>query len=370
MQIDLKIKIIESIAGYLGVDLESVLIEDEAGVLRIQVASEQVSIRHSLESGYVEQLSGVSFDICDDIWIAKKASVLWHWRPLYSVHGNSTAGVYVWPEDKACLFLGGHSVEDNMIDVSLYPFPSIYFFLGGPLSVHEGQRSLSSYFNHFCAFVAYETDPPLERLARSGYQLRSRTVFQYPFVEINSSVRHERKSDVPGIVFDAWRHSLSPSLGPDEAFLKAYRVLETVFAYAMRKQLLGGNEYNFYRFSRGVFSMTELDALESVFSLSSQKFTESSVAHFLAMYPSAVSTSLDGKYKKLGKWAMNSNSWSVPNDIRAALVYYVRCSLVHAKTKDDELFLLGPFSSDCQDALMALYCDIVNFSTSVVFDSY
>ena len=163
----------------------------------------------------------------------------------------------------------------------------------------------------------------------------------------------------------AYLCALRESTTTDVAFQKLYRVLEILFAGSFKDAIATAPLSKVIALIQSLTSKSELDTLKKLIDSSSTVFSRFTREDFDSLFDRH--RPQQQYYSNVTKWLNNTANQFPPNALRAHIIYYVRCALVHSKMNEKEPFLMGPFSPVQEDALKRLVEDTRDVIRDLLF---
>lgn len=213
-------------------------------------------------------------------------------------------------------------------------------------------------------FVIFSTDPPLLSLGECGLSFRRQNTFTFTWSNSLPAVAQARKTGIPEEAETAYLAALQDSGTSDVAFLRLYRVLEILFAGTYKDEIANADLSKVIALIQLFQSTSELDTLRKLVDKSTLNFTRFTKTDFEILF---AGHRPQGNYTKITNWLNDAATTIPPPGIRALIIYYVRCALVHSKMTEKEPFLIGPFSFDQEEALKHLVEDTREIIKSLLY---
>lgn len=294
--------------------------------------------------------------ITGKILTAKQGNSVFNVRGLNADNKYIDAGIYEITEinsGKTVVFTGSFNNVCENLDLTC--FPEILL----AIAVLEKTRCADSVswmniLECLGPFVIFQNDPPLLSLAECGLSFRRQNTFSFTWSNSLPTVVQTRKPGIPSEAETAYLAALHDSVTADIAFLRLYRVLEILFAGTYKDEIAKADLCKVISLIQNFQSMSELDTLKKLVEKSTSSFTHFTNTDFNNLF---AGHQPGGNYTKITNWLSNTSNTIPPDEIRALIIYYVRCSLVHSKLTGKEPFLIGPFSFNQEEALNHLVED-------------
>lgn len=213
-------------------------------------------------------------------------------------------------------------------------------------------------------FVIFSTDSPLFAFGECGLSFRRQNAFSFAWSNSLPSVAQVTKSGTPEEAETAYLAALHDSATADVAFLRLYRVLEILFAGTYKNQIANAPLSKVIALIQLFQSTSELDTLKRLLDTSTLNFTRFKNTDFDALF---LKHRPQGNYTKITTWLNDAATTIPPPEIRAFIIYYIRCALTHSKMTEKEPFLIGPFSLAQEEALKNLVEDTREIIKSLLF---
>lgn len=214
-------------------------------------------------------------------------------------------------------------------------------------------------------FVVFPTDPPpLLSLGECGLAVRRQNTFSFTWSNNIPSVVQSMKAGIPEEAEAAYLAALQDSAIADVAFLRLYRVLEILFAGTYKDEIANADLGRVIALIQLFQSTSELDTLRKLVDKSNTNFSRFTKSDFDILFRGHRP---QGNYTKIATWLNDTTTTPLPVGIRAHIIYYVRCALVHSKMTEKEPFLIGPFSPDQEEALKRLVEDTRDIVKNLLF---
>jgi hypothetical protein len=214
-------------------------------------------------------------------------------------------------------------------------------------------------------FVISSTDPPpLLSLGECGLSLRRQQTFSFTWSNSLPEIAQTIKTGIPKEAETAYLAALHDSTTADVAFLRLYRVLEILFAGTYKDEIANADLSKIIALIQLLNSTSELDTLKKLVDKSTLNFTHFTKTDFDTLFPGHRPK---GNYAKIANWLNDETSTIPMSEIRALIIYFIRCALVHSKMNEKEPFLIGPFSCYQETALNNLVDDTREIIKSLLY---
>jgi hypothetical protein len=204
-------------------------------------------------------------------------------------------------------------------------------------------------------------------LAEYGIFTHSPNTFMFSWDNLIASTLRPIKHSIPHEAQMAYVAALKQSNSPDIALVNLYRTFEVLFAVGLKDKILQSAPNDVIKIFRDLKSLSELDMLSTLLEQSHVSFTHFTLTDFCSLFGTHKP---EDKYRDISAWfTANSSQRNVypPNDLRAKIIYYIRCSLVHSKLGEKEPFLIGPYTNQQTLALSNIIEDIRSIIKSLIY---
>lgn len=258
------------------------------------------------------------------------------------------------------------SLDESIEELDLVDFPETMFALCllEPSVEKLRIQNWAGIFESIGPFAICRKDHNIETiLADSGLFLFENNSFSYEWenrVPASVNLYPSRVPEAEAAYLSALRNSASPDL----AFIQLYRVFEILFAFGLKSKISESNIYDVLKTIRSFKNISELSMLSILLEQSLVQVLRFTISDFFELFGAHKP---QGAYQRLNDWKISPVNTPLPTEMRATLIYYIRCSLVHSKLGEDEPFLMGPFPPTKEQALARIVEDVRNIVKSLIY---
>lgn len=362
---------IENIADICGVSGESIQQDDD----KILLGSHELPFtdvffkKDTSTSQWIDYLNAYEKDPLLDgkILLKKKNDDFLNIHGLNVLNQNIDAGIYEINgiDGKRIVVFTGSINDATSENPDLTSFPEVLLAIAVLGKIRcAGSVSWANILEGLGPFVIFSTGCPLLSLGECGLSLRQQNTFSFTWNNNLPPVAQTRKPNIPEEAEKAYIVALQDSTTADIAFLRLYRVLEILFAGTYKDEIVNADLSKVIALIQQCNSTSELNTLRKLVDNSNYKFMFFTKNNFNILFKNHQP---QGNYAKITNWLNNTTTTIPPHEIRALIIYYIRCALVHSKMNEKEPFLIGPFSYDQEDALKHLVEDTRGIIKDLLF---
>lgn len=283
---------------------------------------------------------------------------------------SSYEGIHELVGDNTMVFSGsfGELIGDPILDSMQSLIAAIAVF--NPIRTMLSRKSWTDILESIGPIACHQesVSTPFERLAEIG-MFKTRQVLFVPRILHPQNTRSlAARTGIPGEARQGFVNFFQTSDGPDVAILRLYRIFELEFASTIKNAIQTSSLPRVWTLIQSTMSRSEMELLKDTCARSHVGISSFSNVHFANLFGASHRPRRD-HYKCIVTW-LDSNPNAIshpPQPCTAAIIYYVRCALVHSKIADGEPFLFPPFTQNQVDALSALADDMLLIVKDILF---
>ena len=297
------------------------------------------------------------------------ATVGYSVHKLRSINNNIHHGFFELQNNdgsrRGVVFTGCFTGSVDQPDLTTFPEAVFALCLLEPSSTLEEAISWVTIFEAIGPFaVCQGGELPKCTLAECGMFAFGSKAFSFEWDNQVPMIVRAQKEDLPPEAEAAYLAALEKSNTPDIAFMQLYRVLEILFAVGLKAKVCNSGINDVLRIIKGIKDLSELTMLSTLLEPVAVPFAKFTVADFRKLYGDH---SPINQYAPINDWLKKPETSNPSKDLRAKIVYYIRCSLVHSKLGEIEPFLLEPFSHEQVEALLHVVDDMHCLVQSLIY---
>ena len=282
-------------------------------------------------------------------------------QKLRLINGEIRHGFYTLESSegspKGVVFTG--LCSGSLEEPNLTMFPEVIFALCilEPCGVLEEVKGWAPIFEALGPFaVLCKEELPICPLAECGIFGSESNPFSFHWDNELPRTIQTPNRETPPEAEAAYVAALANSNTPGIAFTQLYRVLEIYFAIGLRERIKNSDIREVLKEMKRFKDLSELTMLSTLLAPIPVPFSKFTATDFRKLYGTHTPTS--SNYAPIKDWLAKTPMTIPSGNLRALLIYYVRCSLVHSKLGETEPFLMEPYTIDQVESLSRIIEDM------------